>query len=1335
MAHKSKGFTISEMMVTMAVIAIFLAVTIPLITLQKFYATSDRDVYKCIVTESSTTSTAVVPSTSTPYGYPALSTLSTSCQKAVNKCENGQGNACSALKFLANNTLLFSSTVNTNALKVTDYVCSHEGAKDACKILVDRCINNLGKCNVDGYNYYTDNTEASVDTSNEKPYDVNHYLTMLANRTDYGKLIMFNLLQEKLLLGVGNIVDAVINACTFTLSNGKTDNVAWQIIRHKAYNFDSGEAASFGNPSTVIFDGQAYLKETSDSTYNDPCKLTDAIGTLESDGTIKVANWDPVAGTTCSSGDNCYAMCTSTADLSGNYLWNNGTTNWSVTGATSISDGLTNTNTLAGLSDSGSPYAAAEACHNYNENGYSNWYLPSKDELNQLYINQNEGSLSGTTNTGVCRYWTSTEDSSSTAWDHCFFFGTQTAEDKHADAGTTLGSGCNGRYVRCFRRGETGSADNPCKLADAAGTVESDGTLKVGNMDTVAGGSCSNGATCTALCVASADEPGTYKWQDDPLEKFEGVSNVIDGQTNTNTIVGLPTAAHPAAEACYNSTADGHDDWYLPSEWEMGMVLDPGKDGTADDPSLFGIPTWYGAVYWTSTEVDPASSGWQGDCGNTGYCAFYPSVGYFYNWQEADSDGYDKNEDAYVRCMRRGETGTGTSDALYDVGGVYDETDQLGLVKINPSDMSALDYHVYINHMASDAGVGNWVDHVAASSDGNHIYFNSWNDSKDFQWIGGFSTDGTLKWVMSINEGGVQYALTPQMMLYKEADGKDYLYLTYNTFVGDSGNAVFTVVKIDPEVLNANPADTAVGSGHGIVWAKRLYSPNLYSDYGGVFATPNSDPPYMDNEYMTIGNEGGKDYLYLIAEVEGGYFSMAVFKIDLSLANANNRNSIVAGWPHSYIQTDDNFADFWQYLYPLSISYNNGHVFIGGAITDEYSYSPTKFRFGDFVMSIDTTGTIAWQRTFYYSGDTNTNVNSSNFEHPYHMLVSKLDNYIYGSHEYDDSNGYYGFFKMNQTQSDPNTGSTQLIRQYDNFTYEQSATWHFDNAPLPSDCNGGFGCGPDSSGNVDSAVIGTDITSHFAAASPQPTLGVWGIGDFPPTSPSGNFGMASYSTLDPFADGWQYKYGVQPGARGFYGEDTDNIYFQNGGYGAYWAFGKLNKSTGTSAAYAYYQAANPAGGATPVILSSNPQYVGSGSGGESGGGGETTLTSTTIKTSDSNNVTDVISKILKTTITQTTDDGTDIRYLVSFDGRSTWKKYSWGNWSTNVSLANIATQGNSATEIQNGLRNLDMTKNPSTNSYPNSRGVNGNKLDIAIYLYTPDGTHTPYLDKIDIWYY
>jgi len=82
--------------------------------------------------------------------------------------------------------------------------------------------------------------------------------------------------------------------------------------------------------------------------------------------------------------------------------WYNGV--FSVTGAydTLVGSGQANTSTI--ISTQGSGNYVAKACDTLTLNGYTDWYLPSKHELNKLYVNRT--AIGGFTN-GY--YWSSSE--------------------------------------------------------------------------------------------------------------------------------------------------------------------------------------------------------------------------------------------------------------------------------------------------------------------------------------------------------------------------------------------------------------------------------------------------------------------------------------------------------------------------------------------------------------------------------------------------------------------------------------------------------------------------------------------------------------------------------------------------------------------------------------------------------------------------------------------------------------------------------------------------------------------------------------------------------------
>ena len=65
---------------------------------------------------------------------------------------------------------------------------------------------------------------------------------------------------------------------------------------------------------------------------------------------------------------------------------------------------------------------AARLCGDLVLNGYSDWYLPSKDELHQLYkFYMNNRVAIGSFDYNY--YWSSTESVSNFAWGHYFYDG------------------------------------------------------------------------------------------------------------------------------------------------------------------------------------------------------------------------------------------------------------------------------------------------------------------------------------------------------------------------------------------------------------------------------------------------------------------------------------------------------------------------------------------------------------------------------------------------------------------------------------------------------------------------------------------------------------------------------------------------------------------------------------------------------------------------------------------------------------------------------------------------------------------------------------------------
>ena len=75
-----------------------------------------------------------------------------------------------------------------------------------------------------------------------------------------------------------------------------------------------------------------------------------------------------------------------------------------ISGADGTAIGTGNQNTIDIVTDCTSEGIAAKLCYDLKLNGYSDWYLPSKDEMNKLYLNKT--AIGGFTDT---YYWNSTE--------------------------------------------------------------------------------------------------------------------------------------------------------------------------------------------------------------------------------------------------------------------------------------------------------------------------------------------------------------------------------------------------------------------------------------------------------------------------------------------------------------------------------------------------------------------------------------------------------------------------------------------------------------------------------------------------------------------------------------------------------------------------------------------------------------------------------------------------------------------------------------------------------------------------------------------------------------
>jgi hypothetical protein len=154
-----------------------------------------------------------------------------------------------------------------------------------------------------------------------------------------------------------------------------------------------------------------------------PFKVALAIGDVYQGGKIayilKPADPGYVAGQT-------HGLIAALADRSAGLQWYNGS--YVATGATgtALGAGAANTDTIIAVQGAPATAYAAGWTRAYKGGGYTDWYLPSKDELNELFLNQ--AKIGGF---GPNYYWSSSELDAGTAWTQAFDLSSQYAYAKN----------------------------------------------------------------------------------------------------------------------------------------------------------------------------------------------------------------------------------------------------------------------------------------------------------------------------------------------------------------------------------------------------------------------------------------------------------------------------------------------------------------------------------------------------------------------------------------------------------------------------------------------------------------------------------------------------------------------------------------------------------------------------------------------------------------------------------------------------------------------------------------------------------------------------------------
>jgi hypothetical protein len=187
-----------------------------------------------------------------------------------------------------------------------------------------------------------------------------------------------------------------------------------QTITISGSQFVSGDFYTFSLNTNVGSPTVTPTPQPTSTPTPTPAPTTYTIGQAALGGIIAYINGGGSTGTS--------GLVATVANVSTGAAW--GCSGTSISTSTAIGTGNQNTiNIMAGCATAG---IAARLCGDLTEGGFSDWYLPSKNELNALYINRVAigGFASG-------NYWSSTENDSFSAWSQSFVNGGQYDDDKN----------------------------------------------------------------------------------------------------------------------------------------------------------------------------------------------------------------------------------------------------------------------------------------------------------------------------------------------------------------------------------------------------------------------------------------------------------------------------------------------------------------------------------------------------------------------------------------------------------------------------------------------------------------------------------------------------------------------------------------------------------------------------------------------------------------------------------------------------------------------------------------------------------------------------------------
>lgn len=178
------------------------------------------------------------------------------------------------------------------------------------------------------------------------------------------------------------------------------------------------------------------FQSCNDDDENNPPPLTLTIGDFHEGGVIFYIDDTGEHGLVCAVSDQSFGS-----------TWKC-ETNIVIQGAqeTAIGTGAQNTADILLVCDA-TPTIAAAICNSLDLNGYTDWFLPSKDELNEIYKNKSAVDVTAVDNGGALlqntNYWSSSHQLSNTVWIQ--FFG-----NGGSQSGNSFDDSNHVRAIRAF---------------------------------------------------------------------------------------------------------------------------------------------------------------------------------------------------------------------------------------------------------------------------------------------------------------------------------------------------------------------------------------------------------------------------------------------------------------------------------------------------------------------------------------------------------------------------------------------------------------------------------------------------------------------------------------------------------------------------------------------------------------------------------------------------------------------------------------------------------------------------------------------------------------------